>query len=61
MNDAPTDEEINYRLFSVINFVPCDNFKYIRDKIRSGRIFLVVKNPKNTKQIIHCMMIELKD
>ena len=56
-----TDEEINYRIFEVINFVPCDDFKHIRDQLKKGKWFFVKKNPKNPKQILQCLIINLSN
>jgi hypothetical protein len=45
----------------VINFVPCDDFKHIRDQLKKGKWFLVRKNPENPKQILQCLIINLSN
>ena len=55
-----TDEEINHRLFEVMGFVPDDGFRHVRKQLRSGKVFLVVKNPKQPKQVLHCIVVSLK-
>ena len=61
MKQVPTDDEINYRLFTILGFVPCDGFAHLRKQLRKGKWLLVRKNPENHKQILDCLLINLTD
>ena len=61
MKTEPTDDEINYRLFSVLGFVPCDGFAHLRNQLKKGKWLLVRKNPEKPNQILECVLIKLTD
>ena len=60
---TPTDSELNARLLEVLGFEPWDKFAHVREQLRKGRTYLVIRRGglsyKDTVRFIDSPAIQL--